>query len=159
MLAVEASALRHPVMGDDIYLVPRGGEISVGATVEDAGFDLSTTPEAIESLRRAAVKLVPSLCQASVSRRWAGLRPATPDRLPIIGSDPERPRLIYACGHAKNGILLAPATAKAVAALVQGVAHRGTWHRFSINRFSTPALRSHNLAASSLLVLRSYQAP
>jgi glycine oxidase len=135
MLAVEARALRHPVMGDDVYLVPRGGEISVGATVEDVGFDLSTTPEAIESLRRAAVRLVPSLGQASVSRRWAGLRPATPDRLPIIGPDPERRRLIYACGHAKNGILLAPATANAVAALVQGVAPAWELAPFSINRF------------------------
>ena len=135
MLAVASRALRHPVMGDDVYLVPRGDEIAIGATVEDAGFDVSTTPDAIESLRRAAVRLVPSLAQAGVSRRWAGLRPATPDRLPIIGPDPERPRLIYACGHTKNGILLAPATARAVAALAGGAPAAWDLAPFSINRF------------------------
>jgi glycine oxidase len=135
MLAVASSALRHPVMDDNVYLVPRGGEIAIGATVEDAGFDVSTTPDAIESLRRAAVRLVPSLAQAGVSRRWAGLRPATPDRLPIIGPDPERPRLIYACGHTKNGILLAPATARAVAALAGGGPAAWDLAPFSINRF------------------------
>jgi len=134
MLALDSQALQHPVMGEEIYLVPRGQELAIGATVEDAGFDLSTTSEAIEGLRLAAVRLVPSLEHARVSRRWAGLRPATPDRLPILGPDPEHPRLIYACGHTKNGILLAPGTAQALTALITRNHRRGL-EPFSIERF------------------------
>lgn len=120
MLAYESKLISHPVMGEDIYLVPRGDEIAVGATAEDAGFDISTTPEGIDGLRRAAEALLPKLSEARVAREWAGLRPATPDRLPILGPDPEFPALIYACGHTKNGILLAPQTARTVVGVVAG---------------------------------------
>jgi glycine oxidase len=119
MLAVASSALSHAVIGEDVYLVPRSGEIVIGATVERAGFDLGTTAEAIEGLRAAAVEIAPSLAMAPVIRQWAGTRPATPDMLPFLGRDPEAPNLIYACGHSKNGILLAPLTAIVVTRLVQ----------------------------------------
>ena len=87
---------------------------------EHAGFDTSLDDSAIEDLRQRAMSLVPRLGDAPVIRRWAGIRPATPDMLPIIGPDPEQPRLIYACGHSKNGILLAPATAAAIVAMISG---------------------------------------
>lgn len=122
MLALESASLAHPVMGDDVYLVPRAGEIAVGATTETVGFDLTTHDDAIESLRAAAARLIPALASARESRRWAGIRPATPDMLPILGADPDQPRLIYACGHSKNGILLAPATAQSVVAITTGSA-------------------------------------
>jgi glycine/D-amino acid oxidase-like deaminating enzyme len=142
MLALDSTALEHPLMGDDIYLVPRAHEIAVGATVEDAGFDTSTDAGAIEALRQAAVRLVPSLENAAVARRWAGIRPATPDRLPIIGRDPGTPRLIYACGHSKNGILLAPATASAVASLLTGRENPWDLAPFLIERFVESGLRA-----------------
>jgi glycine oxidase len=118
MLAVRSTALRHPIMGNDVYLVPRAGEVVIGATVEEAGFDLSVDDESIEALRRAAVEIVPSLEDAPVLRRWAGVRPATPDMLPILGPDPAAAQLIYACGHSKNGILLAPLTAAVITQLI-----------------------------------------
>jgi glycine/D-amino acid oxidase-like deaminating enzyme len=120
MLAVGGVPLRHAVMGDDIYLVPRASEIAIGATVEDVGFDVTVIPESIETLRQSAVRVCPALRDAPVIRTWAGIRPATPDMLPILGAEPLDQRLIYACGHSKNGILLAPATALAVAAIAGG---------------------------------------
>jgi glycine oxidase len=105
-----------------VYLVPRGKETVVGSTSERAGFDVSTTPEAIASLCSGAAATCPSLAShpARPGRVWAGIRPATPDMLPIIGPDPDHPELLYATGHSRNGILLAPATAKAVTDLALG---------------------------------------
>jgi len=122
-------------MGADVYIVPRRDEIVVGATVEHAGFDLTIIDDSIERLRSAAARVVPSLASASIKRRWAGTRPATPDMLPIIGADPEASRLIYACGHSKNGILLAPATARAVTSLVRGLPSELRLEPFSVTRF------------------------
>ena len=135
MLAVRSTGLRHPIMGDDVYLVPRAGEVVIGATAERAGFDLSTNPATIEALRQAAIRLCPGLANAPVVRQWAGLRPATPDMLPILGPDPDAPRLLYACGHSKNGILLAPATAAAIAECASGNAETWNIAPFSVTRF------------------------
>jgi glycine oxidase ThiO len=125
----------RPIMGTDVYIVPRRDEIVVGATVEHADFDLTITDDSIERLRSAAVRVVPTLASASIKRRWAGTRPATPDMLPIIGADPDDSRLIYACGHSKNGILLAPATARAVTSLVRGLPSEFSLEPFSVTRF------------------------
>jgi glycine oxidase len=135
MLALDATCLRHAVMGDDVYLVPREREIAVGATTEDAGFDTATTSEAIDRLRAAAASICPELDGARVVRAWAGIRPATPDMLPILGPDPDAPWLLYACGHSKNGILLAPATAVAIAAMAQDKQPEWDLAAFSISRF------------------------
>jgi glycine oxidase len=140
MLAVGSTALRHAIMSDDIYLVPRTTEIAIGATVEHAGFDVTVVPDAIESMRAAAIRLCPSLRDAPVLRAWAGLRPATPDMLPILGPDPSDPRLIYACGHSKNGILLAPATARAISDLALGRPTAVNLTPFRVDRF--PVSRS-----------------
>lgn len=135
MLSVGATMLSHAVMGSDVYLVPRPTELVIGATVEHAGFDITTDNAAIEGMRAAASAICPALSDAPVLRVWAGIRPASPDMLPIVGVDPEEPRLIYACGHSKNGILLAPATAVAVAALAQGRGAGFDLAPFSIARF------------------------
>jgi glycine oxidase len=135
MLAVASTALAHSVMSEDVYIVPRASELAIGATVERAGFDVGTSAGAIEQLRRAAIDVCPAIEGARVIRTWAGIRPATPDMLPIIGADPSDPRLIYACGHSKNGILLAPATAVAVAALATGARPSADLAPFSIRRF------------------------
>jgi glycine/D-amino acid oxidase-like deaminating enzyme len=128
--------LRHPVSADHVYLVPRGRELVVGATSEDAGFDTTTSEDGERSLYAAATRVCPPLADVRVARRWAGLRPATNDMLPILGEDPESPALIYACGHSRNGILLAPVTALAVRAFAEGAAPvHPAIGRFSIARF------------------------
>jgi glycine oxidase len=112
--------LQHVVRAPGAYIVPRSsGRILVGTTVEDAGFDKSVQPKTIERLHNAAAKYVPELSSASVSESWAGLRPGTPDDLPIMGST-ETPGLFIASGHFRNGILLAPLTATVMADLVEG---------------------------------------
>jgi glycine oxidase len=135
ILALGDSPLSHPAMADDVYLVPRRGETLAGATIEAAGFDTSTSADAERSLLSAAIRVCPVLAAAAVTHIWAGIRPATPDMLPILGRDPEVPSLIYACGHSKNGILLAPATAAGIAALVEGAAPPVDLAPFSIGRF------------------------
>jgi glycine oxidase len=115
--------LRTTVRTEDIYIVPRtlgpdAGRAIVGATVEEAGFDRTVEPAAIESLRQRAISLIPGLAHATIVDSWAGLRPATPDRLPILGPHPTRPHHWLATGHYRNGILLAPATAKVMSDLI-----------------------------------------
>lgn len=142
MLAVGSRALRGPVMGNDVYLVPRipEGEIVIGATAEHRGFDLTVSREAIEDLRGRALALCPDLESAPVTRTWAGLRPATPDMLPILGPDPSTPSLLYACGHSKNGILLAPATARYVTSCILGEQFDLDVSTFAVDRFAASAV-------------------
>ena len=100
------------------YLVPwPDGRILVGATMENVGFDQSVTAEGVRSLLDAALKLLPGLQHASVVESWAGLRPGTPDDLPILGVGQVR-NLVYATGHFRNGILLAPITADLIRELI-----------------------------------------
>jgi len=135
MMAFESDAVRHVICGAGGYLIPRTGGITVaGGTMEHAGFEVETTVDGIESIRARAVTLCPALASAPIHSTWAGLRPITPDLLPIIGADPERPRLIYACGHSRNGILLAPLTAQVVADLVTGTPVRHDLSRFQPGR-------------------------
>ena len=135
MLSLGARALSHPVMAGHVYLVPRGEETVVGATSEEAGFDVTVHSATIDGLRRGAAALVPALLAAPVARSWAGIRPATPDMLPIIDRDPELPSVVYAVGHSRNGILLAPLTAVAVAELVLGEAPSLDLRPFALGRF------------------------
>ncbi|HEV2642587.1 MAG TPA: FAD-dependent oxidoreductase, partial [Candidatus Elarobacter sp.] len=129
--ATAPTPVRRVVVGAGGYLIPRGdGHTIAGSTMEHAGFDTSTTADAREVLLQRAATLCPALCDAPVSAQWAGLRPVTPDLLPIIGRDPERPRLLYSCGHARNGVLLAPLSAEAIADLVTGSAPRHDLSRF-----------------------------
>jgi glycine oxidase len=105
------------------YIVPRllgpnAGRAIIGATVEDAGFDKTVHAAAIASLHAQAAALVPALAGARVLETWAGLRPATADRLPLLGPHPTQARHFVAAGHYRNGILLAPATAQVMADLV-----------------------------------------
>jgi glycine oxidase len=135
MLRINSCPLTHAVSSPDAYLVPRRETVLVGSTLERAGFDSSTTQAALSHLRRAACAVVPRLADCDVLGGWAGLRPLTPDGLPILGRDPEIASLIYACGHGKNGILLAPITAECVAAIVSGGAAPMDFSAFDIQRF------------------------
>jgi glycine oxidase len=98
------------------YLVPRrDGRILTGATVEDAGFDKSVTPEAIDFLLANALEIAPSLANLEINEKWAGLRPFAAGGRPLIGAMPGAENLFAATGHYRNGILLAPLTAEALA--------------------------------------------
>jgi glycine oxidase len=114
--------IRHPVWGPDGYLVPRAnGLVFAGATVEDVGFRRRTTVAALRRLRAMASALVPQLRAATQHFAWAGLRPGSPDGLPMIGTLPGAENVIAATGHFRNGILLGPLTGRVVAeALVSG---------------------------------------
>ena len=118
-LASDAPPLKRIVWGPRCYLVPASARsIYVGATVEDAGFDERTTVAGVRDLLDAACDLVPHLWQASFVGARAGLRPATADQMPIIGRSAKMPGVVYATGHYRNGVLLAPLTARAVADLI-----------------------------------------
>jgi glycine oxidase len=90
----------------------------VGATVEEAGFDERVTVAGVWDLLDAACDLVPHTWQATFGGARVGLRPGTPDELPIIGRSRKLPGVIYATGHYRNGVLLAPLTAKLVTELI-----------------------------------------
>src|SRR5206468_6352555 len=107
---------------EDVYLVPRAdGRVLVGATIERTGFVKEVTAAGVARLLTAAITLAPTLETSRVADAWAGLRPGTPDGLPLIGESPIR-ALYLAAGHFRNGVLLAPLTALRVADLVTGVA-------------------------------------
>jgi glycine/D-amino acid oxidase-like deaminating enzyme len=104
------------IWGERCYIVPwRDGTVLVGATEEDAGFDERTTVAGVRDLIDAACELVPHAWTASVTMAKVGLRPGTPDHLPIIGRSAVLANVVYATGHYRNGILLAPLTAELVA--------------------------------------------
>jgi glycine oxidase len=128
--------LRHVVLGPGVYMVGRGGDRTlVGSTMEDVGFDPATTETGIAGLRAAAVAACPAFAGAPTLAAWSGLRPASPDLLPILGPDPDHPDLLYACGHSRNGILLAPITAAVIAALAAGEHPGWDLSPFAIGRF------------------------
>jgi glycine oxidase len=115
-LAWTSPQLRRVTWSERCYLVPwEDGTVLVGATVEEAGFDERTTAAGVRQLIEAACELVPSAWGAGFCAAKVGLRPGTPDDLPIIGASVRVPNLLYATGHYRNGVLLAPLTAKIVA--------------------------------------------
>lgn len=120
-LRVEGTPIAHVVWGPDCYVVPwTDGTVLVGATEEDAGFDQTATADGVRSLLNAAVRLFPRLASATFLEVRAGLRPASPDDMPIIGPSARHPGVVYATGHFRNGVLLAPLTAALVADAIGG---------------------------------------
>jgi len=104
--------------GRTVYLVPRAnGELVVGATVEERGFDLTVTAGAVADLLQAAIDVLPVVAELEMVETVARLRPGTPDNGPVIGAT-SVPGLVAAAGHYRNGVLLAPITADAIMALV-----------------------------------------
>ena len=118
MLAIEPAPLRHVIMGPRGYVAPQTDRLVVGSTMERVGFDPKTTEAAAVQLRQCAVELSPALASHRLLSHWSGLRPMTPDLLPIVGEDPDVPGVFYACGHSRNGILLAPLTGMVIAELL-----------------------------------------
>jgi glycine oxidase len=102
---------------EEVYLVPRpGGEVVVGATVEEKGFDAAPTAGGVFELLRAAGELLPGVREMELVEVAAGLRPGTPDNAPLLGA--VAPGLVVATGHYRNGVLLAPVTADGIAGLL-----------------------------------------
>ena len=115
-LAWRGSPLRRVTWGERCYLVPwEDGTVLVGATSEDVGFEERTTAAGVHDLLEAASDLVPHVRTATFQGARVGLRPATPDGLPLIGWSAVLADLMYATGHYRNGVLLAPVTAMLVA--------------------------------------------
>jgi glycine oxidase len=113
---------RHMILEGETYLIPRAdGRILIGSTLEDVGFDKAVTIDAAGDLAIRGARLMPEIGKLPMLTSWAGLRPATPDRLPYLGRAPVD-GLIVATGHYRNGILLAPITAEIVAGLLSGQA-------------------------------------
>lgn len=118
LVSYDAQPCRHTLYGPRGYLVPRGTSTLAGSTMERVGFDNRTTAEGVAKVTAAAQEICPPLAAVSGRSSWSGLRPVTPDLLPLLGRDPEHPRTIYATGHSRNGVLLAPLTADIVADLL-----------------------------------------
>jgi glycine oxidase len=111
ILRPKKAVLRKVVRSERRYLVPRSdGTILAGSTLEEAGFEKNLTPAGVRRIADGAIELVPALADADICETWAGLRPGTPDNLPILGPT-DVDGLLMATGHYRSGILLAPVTA------------------------------------------------
>lgn len=120
MLAVTPSVVKHVVRGNGVYLIPRSsGRQVIGSTVEDAGFDKRVVPETIQQMHQAAAILAPNIGRTKILEDWAGLRPRTPDGLPIMGRTGIA-NYFVATGHYRDGILLAPVTANVMTQVIRG---------------------------------------
>ena len=136
LAAPSRNLLKHVIRTPEVYLIPRSdGRILVGATVEEAGFDKHTDVETIQRLHHEAITIVPDLRNARILEDWAGLRPGTPDALPILGAT-STPGYYVATGHFRDGILLAPITAQVMAEVITGSECQYDLTPFSPARFS-----------------------
>jgi len=119
MITVRTTQLHHVISWDEHYLVPRkNGEVVIGSTVEFVGYNKDVTLETMQELINRSEALVPGIRKAPLSRFWAGLRPYSPTRRPILCRAPGLDNVIIATGHHRNGIVLAPITGKLVSELV-----------------------------------------
>lgn len=113
-LRIPGYSLQHVLRSHDGYLVPRrDGRIIAGSTLEDVGFEKRVTPAGLRKILSAAAEMIPALDEAEIVETWSGLRPGSPDELPILGPSGTQ-GLLIATGHYRNGILLAPVTAKLI---------------------------------------------
>lgn len=125
----------HVIYSPRGYLIPRAdGRILAGATVEDVGFENRMTPDGIEYVSRNAFEIAPSISGLKIAEEISGLRPKASDALPVIGGFPHVENLIVAAGHYRNGILLAPITAAAVADMVVGHGVSPLIRSFAVDR-------------------------
>jgi len=141
MAALRADDLKmeRVLWSEKIYLVPRNdGRILAGATIEYAGFDKRTTAGGIERILSAAIDLAPDLANARIEETWAGLRPDSPDHLPILGPT-DIDGLLMATGHFRSGILLTPVTARLIREWIMEQRVSVDWDRFSPLRFPSVA--------------------
>jgi glycine oxidase len=134
-LRCDTGELEHTLWAGHTYLVPRSdGRIIAGATIERTGFDRYVTAGGMKAILNEAIRIAPTLEKARIVDSWAGLRPDTPDHLPIVGpTDVEG--LLIATGHFRSGILLAPITARLIREWVSTQRVSLDWARVSPMRF------------------------
>jgi len=119
MIAIRSTQLRYVISWDEHYLVPRkNGEVIIGSTVEFIGHNKDVTLETVQLFINRSEALVPGISKAPLSRFWAGLRPYSPTRRPILCRAPGLDNVVIATGHHRNGIVLAPITGKLVSELI-----------------------------------------
>lgn len=139
----ETHILKKVIYGPNCYLVPRAdGRILIGATVEDVGFDKAVTDEAVNELKRSAVEMLPEFANLKIVESWSGLRPRSVDELPVIGNVASIDKLLIATGHYRNGILLAPLTARIIAEKIVRNIDSQYLSVFSPERFKVKATRA-----------------
>ncbi len=128
--------IQHVVRTPDVYIIPRtDGRMLLGATVEDVGYDKRVDPETVKRLQQAAIEVVPQIEHLRMHDAWAGLRPGTPDGLPILGATSLK-GYYAATGHYRDGILLAPVTALVMTEVLKGREPDFDLKPFSPARFS-----------------------
>jgi glycine oxidase len=128
--------INHVLWAPGVYMVPRrDGRLIVGATVEEKGFDTNLTAGGLLSILDAAWRTVPAIEELPIDEMWVGHRPGSRDDAPILGPGPLE-GLVYATGHHRNGILLAPVTADAIARLVLDGVVEPAIRRFGVERFA-----------------------
>jgi glycine oxidase len=135
-LRADELKIRRVLWSEKIYLVPRNdGRILAGATVEYVGFDKHVTAGAVERILSDAIELVPGLANARIEETWAGLRPDSPDHLPIVGAT-DLDGLLVATGHFRSGVLLTPITARLMREWITEQRVSVDWERLSPMRFA-----------------------
>jgi len=137
MVSLRADGLEveRVIWGEKIYIVPRNdGRILAGATVEYVGFDKQVTAGGIEKILSAAIEVIPEFANARIEETWAGLRPDSPDHLPILGPT-DIDGLVIATGHFRSGVLLTPITARLVRQWITERSVEIDWERLSPMRF------------------------
>jgi len=121
LFKAEPGVVSRIILYKDHYIIPRqDGRVLAGSTLEYVGYDKSTTGQAREELEQAALAMVPALGQYPIEKHWAGLRPGTPDSIPIIGKHPHIQGVFINTGHFRNGVVLGPASARLLADIMLG---------------------------------------
>jgi len=121
LFRLAAGALDHILYRDGLYVIPRrDGHVLVGSTLEDAGFDKSTDAATAGRLQAEASALLPALVGMQPIRHWAGLRPGSPDNIPVIGAHPDFDNVFVNAGHYRYGVTMAPASAELLVDLIEG---------------------------------------
>lgn len=136
MIAFDGAPTRHVAYGAGGYVIPKSdGHLVAGSTMEHVGFDAAVSDAVTAMLAERAARLCPGLAARAPVSAWTGLRPMTPDGLPLLGRGDSRPRVIFACGHSRNGILLTPLTAEVVADMATDARPRYDMAPFRPDRF------------------------
>jgi glycine oxidase len=121
LFGAEPGVVSRILLSQDRYVIPRrDGRVLVGSTVEHVGFEKRTSREALAELRAAALRLVPAMERYPVESHWAGLRPGSPTGVPFVGEHPDVRGLYVNTGHYRNGVVMAPASARLLTDLLLG---------------------------------------
>ena len=130
--------ISRPIWSPSVYVVPHNdGRLMIGGTVEEAGFDATPKAGTVAHLLTLAERLLPGVSALPFRGAWAGLRPGTPDGLPLLGESRTVPGLYYATGHFREGILLAPETARLLTDVLVRGARSPVLERCSPDRFTS----------------------